>query len=113
MQKLAGKVAVVTGGNSGIGLATAKLFRREGARVAISGRDQGTLQEAMKIIGSDVIAVGQMSRRPTKLRPFFAPLVKCGTGLISCSRMRALAAFFRFLKIRRIKRCAFSYHTCP
>jgi len=48
---------VVTGGNSGIGLATAKRFREEGARVAISGRDQKTLDEAVKTIGGDVIAV--------------------------------------------------------
>jgi NAD(P)-dependent dehydrogenase (short-subunit alcohol dehydrogenase family) len=57
MASLTGKVAVVTGGNSGIGLATAKRFREEGAKVAISGRDQKTLDEAVKIIGGDVIAV--------------------------------------------------------
>ena len=57
MARLTGKVAVVTGGNSGIGLATAKRFREEGAKVAISGRDQKTLDEAVKTIGGDVIAV--------------------------------------------------------
>jgi len=55
--KLQGKVAVVTGGNSGIGLATAQRFHDEGARVAISGRDQKTLDEAVKQIGNDVVAV--------------------------------------------------------
>ena len=63
MASLRGKVAVVTGGNSGIGLATAKRFREEGARVAISGRDQKTLDEAVKTIGGDVIAVrGDVSK---------------------------------------------------
>jgi NAD(P)-dependent dehydrogenase (short-subunit alcohol dehydrogenase family) len=41
--KLQGKKALITGGNSGIGLATAELFIREGAQVAITGRDQKTL----------------------------------------------------------------------
>ncbi|MBD2104106.1 SDR family oxidoreductase [Leptolyngbya sp. FACHB-261] len=55
--KLAGKVALVTGGGSGIGLATAKLFRQEGAKVVISGRDRNTLNEAALAIGGDVLAL--------------------------------------------------------
>ncbi len=44
--RLNGKTALITGGNSGIGLATARAFIREGARVAITGRDQATLDQA-------------------------------------------------------------------
>jgi NAD(P)-dependent dehydrogenase (short-subunit alcohol dehydrogenase family) len=57
MKRLEGKVAVVTGGNSGIGLATAKQFRDEGAHVAISGRSQKTLDEAAKELGKDALVV--------------------------------------------------------
>jgi len=57
MRKLEGKVAVITGGNSGIGLATAKEFKEQGARVVITGRDQQTLDEAKRDIGGDVLAV--------------------------------------------------------
>jgi NAD(P)-dependent dehydrogenase (short-subunit alcohol dehydrogenase family) len=57
MSKLNGKVALVTGGNSGIGLATAKLFASEGAHVYITGRDQSKLDSAVKEIGSNVTAV--------------------------------------------------------
>jgi NAD(P)-dependent dehydrogenase (short-subunit alcohol dehydrogenase family) len=57
MKRLEGKVAVVTGGNSGIGLATATRLQQEGARVAISGRSKKTLDEAVKAIGSGVLAV--------------------------------------------------------
>jgi len=57
MKRLEGKVAVVTGGNSGIGLATAKRFKEEGARVAIAGRDPGTLKEAVRSLGNDILAV--------------------------------------------------------
>ena len=50
--KLKGKKALITGGNSGIGLATARLFVAEGAEVAITGRDQQTLDEAVAELGS-------------------------------------------------------------
>src|SRR6202522_1904270 len=50
--KLTGKKALITGGNSGIGLATARLFVSEGAEVAITGRDQQTLDEAVGELGS-------------------------------------------------------------
>jgi NAD(P)-dependent dehydrogenase (short-subunit alcohol dehydrogenase family) len=55
--KLDGKIAVVTGGNSGIGLATAKRFVEEGAYVFITGRRQKELDAAIKQIGQNVTAV--------------------------------------------------------
>ncbi|MEZ2348564.1 glucose 1-dehydrogenase [Terriglobus sp. RCC_193] len=57
MGKLDGKIALVTGGNSGIGLATAKRFVDEGAYVFITGRRQNSLDEAVKTIGKNVTAV--------------------------------------------------------
>jgi len=57
MRRFEGKVAMVTGGNSGIGLAAAKAFAREGAQVAVTGRDEGTLKNAEKEIGSGALAI--------------------------------------------------------
>jgi len=57
MSRLEGKVALVTGGNSGIGLATAKRLQEEGAKIVISGRTKKTLDEAVKTIGNGVLAI--------------------------------------------------------
>jgi NAD(P)-dependent dehydrogenase (short-subunit alcohol dehydrogenase family) len=56
-KKLQGKVALITGGTTGIGLATAKLFVKEGAYVFITGRRQKELDEAVKTIGSNVTGI--------------------------------------------------------
>src|SRR5215467_3779217 len=56
-EKLQNKVAVITGGTSGIGLATARLFVEEGAYVFIMGRRQKELDEAVNSIGGNVVGV--------------------------------------------------------
>ena len=62
-QKLAGKIAVITGANSGIGLATARQFAAAGAHVFITGRRQSELAAAAKQIGPNVTAIqGDVAR---------------------------------------------------
>src|SRR5262245_58593435 len=56
-RRFEGKVAVVTGGNSGIGLGVAKAYAQEGARVAITGRDEKTLKAAVAEIGPGTLAI--------------------------------------------------------
>jgi len=55
--RLVNKTALITGGNSGIGLATAKLFVAEGAKVVITGRNRATLDAAAKELGQNALAV--------------------------------------------------------
>ena len=57
MGKLEGKVAVITGGGTGMGFATAKIFVQEGAYVYITGRHQSELDSAVKAIGQNITAV--------------------------------------------------------
>ncbi len=70
-KRFEGKTVAITGGNSGIGLATAKLFHAEGAKVAISGRDQKTLDEAAKAIGGDTLAVKADVSKLDEIDKFF------------------------------------------
>ncbi len=72
MGKLEGKVAVITGGNSGIGLATAKEFKEQGAQVIITGRDQQTLDAAKQEIGGNVVAVRSDTSSLTEIDKLFA-----------------------------------------
>ncbi len=83
MGKLEGKIAVITGANSGIGLAAAKRFVAEGAHVYITGRRQEELDKAVAEIGSDVTAVqGDVSR----LEDLDRLLGRCApnTGALTC-----------------------------
>lgn len=57
MNRFANKTVLVTGGNSGIGLATALQYAKEGARVVITGRDQTTLDQAKTLLGPNAIAL--------------------------------------------------------
>lgn len=70
--KLNGKVAVITGGNSGIGLATAKEFRANGAKVVVFGRSSKTLDQAAGQLGNDVLAVQGDVRNLADLDRLFA-----------------------------------------
>ena len=71
-KKLEGKVAVITGGNSGIGLATAREFSQHGAKIVISGRDEKTLAEGAASIGRDTLAVRADVSRLADLDKLFA-----------------------------------------
>jgi NAD(P)-dependent dehydrogenase (short-subunit alcohol dehydrogenase family) len=57
MTRFQGKSVLVTGGSSGIGLATAKAFAAEGARVVITGRGAAALEEAKRALGTDAVAI--------------------------------------------------------
>lgn len=78
-KKLEGKVAVITGGNSGIGLATAQRFVAEGAQVFITGRRQNELDAAVKKIGGNVIGIqGDVSKLADLDRLFATVKQKAG-----------------------------------
>lgn len=101
MGKLDGKVALVTGGNSGIGLATAKRFVAEGAHVYITGRRQSSLDEAVKEIGSNVTAVQGDVAKLDDLDRLFAQIQQEKGTLMCCLLMLASESSRRWGSIRR------------
>jgi NAD(P)-dependent dehydrogenase (short-subunit alcohol dehydrogenase family) len=76
MERLQGKVAVVTGGNSGIGLATAQRLQQEGARVAIAGRSKQTLDQAVQTIGNGVLAIKADVSTLSDIDEFYAEVAR-------------------------------------
>ena len=69
--KLEGKTALITGGTSGIGLATAQEFIRQGAKVVVTGRTPDTLSQAAKVLGSDAIVVSADVTKSAELDELF------------------------------------------
>ena len=87
--KLSGKIALITGGSSGLGLATAKRFVGEGAHVFITGRRQPELDAAVKEIGGSVTAVRGDVSNLADLDRLFATMRSRKAGWIFCLPMPA------------------------
>jgi NAD(P)-dependent dehydrogenase (short-subunit alcohol dehydrogenase family) len=81
MNQLEGKTALVTGGTSGIGLATARRFAEEGADVFITGRRQAELDQAVTSIGHGVVGVRGDVSDLNDLDAVFAEIAQRGRGL--------------------------------
>ncbi|WP_213766290.1 SDR family oxidoreductase [Caballeronia sp. dw_19] len=75
--KLDGKVAVITGGSSGIGLATAHVFRQQGAQVVIAGRNESTLVAARDAIGGNTLTVCADVAKPDDLHTLMQTVGEC------------------------------------
>jgi NAD(P)-dependent dehydrogenase (short-subunit alcohol dehydrogenase family) len=67
MGKLDGKIALITGGSTGIGLATAKLFQKEGAQVILTGRNADAISAAQKELGPGAVAIASDTSKLTDI----------------------------------------------
>ncbi|MDT5018392.1 MAG: hypothetical protein QOD39_4552 [Mycobacterium sp.] len=91
MGQLTGKTALVTGGNSGIGLATAQRFAAEGAHVFITGRNQSTLDDAVATIGAEAPESAATYRISTIWTRSPMPSLPAEVVWTWCSPMQAVA----------------------
>jgi NAD(P)-dependent dehydrogenase (short-subunit alcohol dehydrogenase family) len=99
MGKLQGKVAVITGGSAGIGLAAADLFVKEGAYVFITGRRQKELDEAVKVIGKNVTGIQGDVAQLTDLDRLYETVEASGRRI---DVLFANAGFGEFLPLGKI-----------
>jgi NAD(P)-dependent dehydrogenase (short-subunit alcohol dehydrogenase family) len=76
VQRLEGKVALVTGGARGIGLATARAFAREGARVVIADLNAAGAKEAAASLGQDALGLGADVADPASVTTMIAAIIK-------------------------------------
>jgi NAD(P)-dependent dehydrogenase (short-subunit alcohol dehydrogenase family) len=76
MARFDGRVAVVTGGSSGIGLATAERLRQEGARIAIIGRDEQRLRHAATSLGDDALTISADVAKPEEIDTMFSTVAR-------------------------------------
>jgi len=102
--RLDGKVAVVTGGNSGIGLAIARRFVDEGAFVAIFGRNQETLNSAAAELGSDCLAIQGDAGTTSDLKRLCDAAAERFGGI---DILVANAGIFEFGRLEDVDRAAF------
>ncbi len=79
--RLSGKTALITGGTSGIGLATAKLFVKEGAKVAVTGRDESKFDEVKKALGKDALIITAEVRSASDMKEMSRQLKERFGGL--------------------------------
>src|SRR5438876_3688245 len=97
MGRLANKNILITGGNSGIGLAAAQEFDREGARVAICGLNERTLQAAKETLGAGSLAVRADVSKLTDLDTMFATIMR-EFGHLDCLFVNAGYSDFRLFE---------------
>jgi NAD(P)-dependent dehydrogenase (short-subunit alcohol dehydrogenase family) len=101
MGKLKGKVVVITGGSSGMALASAKLFVEEGAYVFITGRRQEQLDEAVKAIGRNVTGVRGDAAELNDLDRLFDTVKREKGRSTSCSRVQVRENHCRWARLPR------------